>query len=90
MIDIVFSILPIREISLIVTHFGCRGIIFGDRFEISFSWLYLKWFKRSSMCRRKLHRMRINYPCLFFKIKSIFLRKDLSLLHFVIILFLVV
>jgi hypothetical protein len=83
MVNIFLTILPIGKLSLIVTHFHSRRIIFGDCLELTFRWQNLEGSKSIFVSGTKLHRVRIDNLGLLLKVKSIFLSQNTCLPNFV-------
>lgn len=90
MVDILNSILPIREFCLVRTFLNTWSTVFLYFHWWFFVWSNLKWLKWNFISSWKFHRMWINYFVFFFRIKCFFLWKNLSLLNLWMVFFLIV
>lgn len=82
MINILMSIVPIRETRLIRTCLLCRGITLFSSFNYFCLWLNLKRFICYFICCRKFHFMRIDDFMFFFRVESLFLGYNKTLIIF--------
>ena len=91
MIDVIFTILPIRVFSLVMAHLRCRCIILVDGFKLTCDLLHFEWRKGSLLGSCHLHTMRIDDARLFLQVESVMLLGNyLCLLDFILEFFLVV
>lgn len=90
MVNILVTIVPIRETWLIWTGFLCRSIILVLLPYLLLLRYHLKWLVRNFICCWQLHSMWIYNLMLFFWIKSFLLRYDDCLIIFASIIFLLI
>ena len=87
MVDVIFTILPVRVFSLVVTYLRSWGIILMDWLELTLDLLDLEWHKGRLLSSCHLHTMRVDDARFFLHVKSIvLLGDDLCLLDFVLVL----
>lgn len=89
-IDVILSVLPIREVWLIMTHLSSWRVVLRDRLHFLLLWNYLEGFEWSFLDGVFLHEVRVYNASFFFHIEGVFFSQDASLPHLVLIFSLVV
>ena len=91
MVDVIFTILPVRVFSLVMAHLWCGGIILVDGLELTWYLLHLKWHKGRLLSGCHFHTMRVDYARLLLHVECVvFLWYDFCLLDFILEFLLVV
>ena len=87
MVDIIFSILPVRVFCLVVAELCGWGIILRNRTILFFRWLHWESLECSFLSGRLFHLVRIDYTSLLLKVECFLLFK--SPRNLILILFLI-
>ena len=83
MINIIGPVLPVRILGLIVTHLCSRRVILRNRFQFSLWREDFEWSERRLVSGLHLHLMRIDDPCLLFKVEGVLFSEDACLVNLI-------
>lgn len=82
-IDVILSVLPIRELGHVVTHLLRRCIVLGERSQLALGWQHFEGRESSLICSLSLHGVRVNDTSFLLQIEGIFFCHQTSDSHFV-------
>ena len=83
MVDVTASVLPVRELCLVMALFDDGRIVLWDRLRFPLGRLHSDGFERYLLSRAQIHGMRVDDSSLLLKVKGVFLSQDLCFLQLI-------